>query len=99
MPTDGATAIGVDRVSRHYTMGATIVRAVDDVSFTVRQGDFLALLGSSGSGKSTMVRLINRLESHQRGTIVVDGIELADDVKAIEAIRREVGMVFQQFNL
>ena len=73
-----------------------VLRAID---FSVARGEKIVICGPSGSGKSTMVRLINRLESHQRGRIVVDGIELADDVKAIEAIRREVGMVFQQFNL
>jgi len=73
-----------------------VLRGID---FSVARGEKIVICGPSGSGKSTMVRLINRLESHQRGTIVVDGIELADDVKAIEAIRREVGMVFQQFNL
>ena len=73
-----------------------VLRGID---FSVARGEKIVICGPSGSGKSTMVRLINRLESHQRGTIVVDGIELADDAKAIEAIRREVGMVFQQFNL
>jgi general L-amino acid transport system ATP-binding protein len=73
-----------------------VLRGID---FSVARGEKIVICGPSGSGKSTMVRLINRLESHQRGSIVVDGIELADDVKAIEAIRREVGMVFQQFNL
>ena len=57
------------------------------------------ICGPSGSGKSTLIRCINRLEEHQQGTLKVDGVELTDDVKAIEAIRREVGMVFQQFNL
>ena len=73
-----------------------VLRGID---FSVARGEKIVICGPSGSGKSTLVRLINRLESHQRGQIVVDGIELADDVKAIEAIRREVGMVFQQFNL
>ena len=57
------------------------------------------ICGPSGSGKSTLIRCINRLEEHQQGRLVVDGVELSDDVKAIEAIRRSVGMVFQQFNL
>ncbi len=73
-----------------------VLRGID---FSVARGEKIVICGPSGSGKSTLVRLINRLESHQRGRILVDGIELADDVKAIEAIRREVGMVFQQFNL
>jgi general L-amino acid transport system ATP-binding protein len=69
------------------------------VSLTVGKGEKVVICGPSGSGKSTLIRCINRLEEHQRGTIVVDGIELTNDVKNIEAIRREVGMVFQQFNL
>ena len=59
----------------------------------------MVILGPSGSGKSTFIRAINRLEEHQRGDIVVDGVELTNDVRNIEAIRREVGMVFQSFNL
>ncbi|MDH5210847.1 MAG: amino acid ABC transporter ATP-binding protein [Betaproteobacteria bacterium] len=70
-----------------------------NVDLSVAQGEKIVICGPSGSGKSTLVRLINRLESHQEGRIVVDGIELAEDLKAIEAIRREVGMVFQSFNL
>ncbi|MDH4173819.1 MAG: amino acid ABC transporter ATP-binding protein [Betaproteobacteria bacterium] len=70
-----------------------------NVDLAVAQGEKIVICGPSGSGKSTLVRLINRLESHQEGRIVVDGIELAEDLKAIEAIRREVGMVFQSFNL
>ncbi|MDH4324851.1 MAG: ATP-binding cassette domain-containing protein, partial [Betaproteobacteria bacterium] len=69
-----------------------------NVDLSVAQGEKIVICGPSGSGKSTLVRLINRLESHQEGRIVVDGIELAEDLKAIEAIRREVGMVFQSFN-
>ena len=70
-----------------------------NVDLDVAQGEKIVICGPSGSGKSTLVRLINRLETHQQGRIVVDGIELAEDLKAIEAIRREVGMVFQSFNL
>jgi len=70
-----------------------------NVDLTVAHGEKIVICGPSGSGKSTLVRLINRLETHQEGRIVVDGIELAEDLKAIEAIRREVGMVFQSFNL
>jgi general L-amino acid transport system ATP-binding protein len=66
---------------------------------SVRLGERVVVCGPSGSGKSTMIRCINRLESHDEGRIVVDGIELNDDTKNITAIRREVGMVFQQFNL
>ena len=70
-----------------------------NVDLAVAQGEKIVICGPSGSGKSTLVRLINRLETHQEGRIVVDGIELAEDLKAIDAIRREVGMVFQSFNL
>jgi len=70
-----------------------------DVSLSVQRGERVVVCGPSGSGKSTMIRCINRLEEHQQGQIFVDGIELTDDIRHIEAIRREVGMVFQQFNL
>ncbi|MGO8918565.1 MAG: amino acid ABC transporter ATP-binding protein [Stellaceae bacterium] len=70
-----------------------------DVSLTIARGERVVVCGPSGAGKSTMIRCINRLEEHQQGQIFVDGIELTADVKQIEAIRREVGMVFQQFNL
>ncbi len=69
------------------------------VTTTVRKGEVVVICGPSGSGKSTFIRTINRLEEHQRGQIIVDGIELTHDVKNIEAIRREIGMVFQSFNL
>src|SRR5438477_950059 len=70
-----------------------------DINLDVGRGERVVVCGPSGSGKSTMIRCINRLEEHQRGRIIVAGIELTSDVKNIEAIRREVGMVFQQFNL
>ena len=70
-----------------------------DVSLAVERGGRVVVCGPSGSGKSTMIRCINRLEEHQQGQILVDGIELTSDIRNIEAIRREVGMVFQQFNL
>src|SRR5512134_4063735 len=70
-----------------------------DINFTVRQGQKVVVCGPSGSGKSTMIRCINRLEEHQAGQIIVEGIELTNDIKNVEMIRREVGMVFQQFNL
>ena len=73
--------------------------ALRGVSTTVRRGEVVVILGPSGSGKSTFIRTINRLEQHQRGNIIVDGIELSGDVRNIDAIRREVGMVFQSFNL
>ena len=70
-----------------------------DIELTVYKGERIVVCGPSGSGKSTMIRCINRLEEHQRGQIVVDGIELTNDLKKIDEIRREVGMVFQHFNL
>jgi len=70
-----------------------------DINLTVRRAERVVVCGPSGSGKSTMIRCINRLEDHQEGRIVVDGVELTDNLKNIEQIRREVGMVFQQFNL
>jgi len=70
-----------------------------DINLNVRQGERIVLCGPSGSGKSTTIRCLNRLEEHQQGRIVVDGTELTSDLKQIETIRREVGMVFQHFNL
>ena len=70
-----------------------------DVNLAVAPGERVVVCGPSGSGKSTMIRCINRLEIHQEGRIAVEGIELTDDVRALDAIRREVGMVFQSFNL
>nr|WP_246105083.1 amino acid ABC transporter ATP-binding protein [Rhodoligotrophos appendicifer] len=70
-----------------------------DINLTVYKGERIVICGPSGSGKSTLIRCINRLEAHQSGTIIVDGIELSDDLKKIDEIRREVGMVFQHFNL
>jgi general L-amino acid transport system ATP-binding protein len=70
-----------------------------DVSLAVMRGERVVVCGPSGSGKSTMIRCINRLEEHQQGHIFVEGIELTGDIRHIDAIRREVGMVFQQFNL
>jgi general L-amino acid transport system ATP-binding protein len=72
---------------------------LDGVSAHVRRGEVVVIFGPSGSGKSTFIRTINRLEVHQKGTIIVDGIEMSDDLRNIDAIRRETGMVFQQFNL
>ena len=73
--------------------------ALRGVSASVRRGEVVVIFGPSGSGKSTFIRTINRLEEHQRGQIIVDGIELTNDLRNIEAIRRDTGMVFQQFNL
>jgi general L-amino acid transport system ATP-binding protein len=76
-----------------------VVRAVDHVTTQVAKGEVLVVIGPSGSGKSTFLRCLNRLEEHQQGRIVVDGVELTNDLKQIESVRREVGMVFQHFNL
>ena len=73
--------------------------ALNDISLEIGTGERVVICGPSGSGKSTLIRCINHLEEHQDGTIVVDGIELTDEMKNISAVRREVGMVFQQFNL
>ncbi|MDB5842126.1 MAG: glnQ 3 [Herminiimonas sp.] len=70
-----------------------------DIDLLVERGERIVICGPSGSGKSTLIRCINGLEEHEEGRLVVDGTELTDDVRAIEAIRRRVGMVFQQFNL
>ena len=73
--------------------------ALKGVTTSVKRGEKIVILGPSGSGKSTFIRTLNRLEEHQRGSIVVDGIELSNDVRNIDSIRKEVGMVFQSFNL
>lgn len=70
-----------------------------NINLNVKKGERIVVCGPSGSGKSTMIRCINRLEEHQKGHIIVDGTELTNDLKNIDAIRREVGMVFQHFNL
>jgi general L-amino acid transport system ATP-binding protein len=70
-----------------------------DIDLSVARGERIVICGPSGSGKSTLIRCINRLEEHQTGRLTVGGVELSDDVQAIELVRRQVGMVFQQFNL
>jgi len=74
-------------------------QALKGISMEVKHGEVVVIFGPSGSGKSTFIRTLNRLEEHQSGTIVIDGIELSHDVRNIERVRREIGMVFQQFNL
>ena len=93
--TDAPPAITLDKVNKWF--GA--LHVLRDVSLQVALGERVVVCGPSGSGKSTLIRCINRLETHQEGRIIVDDIELSDDVKALDAIRREVGMVFQSFNL
>ena len=85
-----------EKVNKWYGDDFHVLR---DIDLAVAAGERIVICGPSGSGKSTLIRCVNRLEEHQEGRIVVDGVELADDVKAIERVRREVGMVFQQFNL
>ena len=84
---------------RHVHKWFGTLHVLRDVSLAVGSGERVVVCGPSGSGKSTMIRCINRLEEHEQGQILVNGIELTGDVREIEAIRREVGMVFQQFNL
>ena len=74
-------------------------QALKNIDLSVARGEKIVICGPSGSGKSTLIRLINRLEVHQSGRVAVDGIEISDDARAVETIRSEVGMVFQQFNL
>ncbi|MCP9806324.1 amino acid ABC transporter ATP-binding protein [Cyanobium sp. T1B-Tous] len=83
-------------VEKWYPNGFHALRGVD---LTVEQGEVVVIMGPSGSGKSTFLRTFNALEDFQKGSISVDGITLSDDLRHIDAIRREVGMVFQQFNL
>ncbi|MBX6320115.1 amino acid ABC transporter ATP-binding protein [Pigmentiphaga sp.] len=95
MPASNQPIIQMEGVSKWFGK----YQALRGIDLTVQRGERIVICGPSGSGKSTLIRCINRLEEHQQGRIVVDGIELTDDLKDIEAIRREVGMVFQHFNL
>jgi general L-amino acid transport system ATP-binding protein len=88
--------ITFEKVNKWYGNSFHVLR---DIDLSVAKGERIVICGPSGSGKSTLIRCINRLEEHQQGRLVVDGTELSDDVKAIERVRKEVGMVFQQFNL
>jgi general L-amino acid transport system ATP-binding protein len=85
-----------EKVNKWYGDNFHVLR---DINLNVAPGERIVICGPSGSGKSTLIRCINRLEEHQEGRIAIDGIELTDDVKAIERVRKNVGMVFQQFNL
>jgi general L-amino acid transport system ATP-binding protein len=87
--------IRLDGVNKWYGQ----FHVLKNINLTVKKGERIVVCGPSGSGKSTMIRCINRLEEHQKGHIVVDNIELSHDLKNIEQVRREVGMVFQHFNL
>jgi general L-amino acid transport system ATP-binding protein len=90
-------AIAVEMLGVHKWYGD--FHALKDINLEVGRGERIVICGPSGSGKSTLIRCINRLEEHQRGRIFVDGVEVNDDLKHIDEVRREVGMVFQQFNL
>ncbi len=99
-PTRGMTVsedVMIEIVGMHKWYGQFHV--LKDINLTVHKGERIVICGPSGSGKSTMIRCINRLEEHQRGQIIVEGTELTGDLKHVEQIRREVGMVFQHFNL
>ena len=88
--------ISFEKVNKWY---GNDFHALRDIDLSVAQGERIVICGPSGSGKSTLIRCINRLEEHQQGRLRVVGVELSDDVKAIESVRKQVGMVFQQFNL
>jgi len=88
--------ISFEKVNKWYGNDFHVLR---DIDLSVAKGERIVICGPSGSGKSTLIRCINRLEEHQQGRLMVDGVELSDDLKAIDAIRKQVGMVFQQFNL
>ncbi len=92
---DNQSAIVLENVNKFFGD----FQALKNVNLTVKTGDRIVVCGPSGSGKSTMIRCINRLEEHNSGKIVVNGNELTNDVKDIDAVRSEVGMVFQNFNL
>jgi general L-amino acid transport system ATP-binding protein len=92
-----ASDAAVEMIGVHKWFGAFHV--LRNIDLTVMRGERIVICGPSGSGKSTLIRCVNRLEEHQRGVIRVDGIELTADLKKIDEVRREVGMVFQSFNL
>ncbi len=94
---DSSNTTIIEIVGMHKWFGDFHV--LKDINLTVHKGERIVICGPSGSGKSTLIRCINRLEEHQRGRITVDGIELTNNIKNIEKVRTEVGMVFQHFNL
>ena len=96
-PTPLETPVAVEMVDINKWYGEFHV--LRDINLKVMGGERIVICGPSGSGKSTMIRCINRLEEHQQGRIIVDGLELTNDLKKIDEVRREVGMVFQHFNL
>ena len=88
--------VSFEKVNKWYGNAFHVLR---DIDLTVARGERIVICGPSGSGKSTLIRCINALEEYQQGLVTVDGIALTDDVKAVEQVRKQVGMVFQQFNL
>jgi len=92
-----AAPIAVEMIGVHKWFGQFHV--LRDINLKIERGERIVVCGPSGSGKSTLIRCINRLEEHQRGRIIVDGTELTSDLRHVERVRRDVGMVFQQFNL
>ncbi len=93
--TSNAYIVQLESVSKHFGS----FQALRNISLSVRPGEKVVICGPSGSGKSTMIRCVNRLERHESGRITVDGLELTDDTRSLQAVRCEVGMVFQSFNL
>jgi general L-amino acid transport system ATP-binding protein len=95
--TASGTDIAIEMIDVNKWFGS--FHALQDINLKVMKGERIVVCGPSGSGKSTLIRCINRLEQHEKGRLIVDGIELTGDLKRIEEVRREVGMVFQHFNL
>lgn len=96
-PAPLQTKVAVEMIGLHKWFGEFHV--LRDINLKVMGGERIVICGPSGSGKSTLIRCINRLEEHQQGRLIVDGVELTNDVKKVDEIRRDVGMVFQHFNL
>lgn len=94
-PAGGSRIIEIEELNKWYGE----FHVLRNINLSVNKGEVVVVIGPSGSGKSTLIRCINRLEEHQKGKITVDNIELTDDVRNIDKIRRETGMVFQSFNL
>ena len=97
MAISSKVLISVKHLVKEYNHGT--VHALDGCDLDIHKGEVVAIIGPSGSGKSTLLRSLNMLEEHQKGKIVVEGKELTNDLKKIDEVRREVGMVFQHFNL
>ena len=95
MAANAGTMVHIQSLHKWYGQ----LHVLNDINMDVARGERVVICGPSGSGKSTLIRCINRLEEHQRGRLVVDGVELTNDLKNIDTVRREVGMVFQHFNL